>query len=258
MNREELKFIELYIQITQNGTIIPYESKMYDVVSNIKFYSNYLERWTSFAEYYKRKLEEGYGEWLNRLTSLEDVARLDVHAASNFPSEQIKISWGNDKDLAIEIKSIFEKFMAEMRRICKNTNISAYYSIEKTGYTVSAYSFSEKDIKCKNQVSKIFTATKKAVYAAVNTFNEAQGKGSKTKNILIKQPSYSDSAGSKDEKSEGGRGHVVSDDTQFEMSLHIDEFHVYREGKGGQVEASEIAKLFGVLPEEYDGIGPDA
>ena len=258
MNSEELKFIELYIQITQNGTIIPYESKMYDVVSNIKFYSSYLERWTSFTESYQRKLEEGYEEWLNRLTSLEDVARLDVHAASNFPSEQIKISWENDKDLAIEIKSIFEKFMEEMRKICKNTDISAYYSIDKTGYAVSAYSFSEKDIVHKNQVIKIFTDTKLALYAAVLTFNEAQGKGNKTENILIKQPSYSNSSGSKDEKSESGRGHIVSDDTQFEMSLHIDEFHVYREGKGGQVEEREIAKLFEVLPEEYDGIGPDA
>lgn len=261
MNRENRKFIELYYIITHNGNVIPYEDEMEPVIQKTSGYSFYIKNWEDYMGRMHTKLGEGFDEWLENLKTMEDFIRNDESFARNFPSKQIEISWGNEMDLAIEIKKIYEHYLSQVRRYCKpvvNSGITAYYEIGPGGYTMQLYSYEESDVKMyKKKVADIFTAARDEVYAAVNRFNKAQGIGKNTDNILLKQPSFSNSSGVKTGDDEGGRGHMVDDDTVFEYSLFIDEYHAYREGKGNVVEDKDLIRLFGAIPQEFEGVGDD-
>lgn len=262
MDRTELKFIELYFRITHNNNVISFEESMYPIISSTRGYENYLQNWENFLNNNRRKQGEHFDEWLDEINSIEDVARIDEITARSLPSKPIEITWGNDKDLALDIKRIFETFMQQARAICApsmKNNFSAYYNIDATGYAMSIYSYDPSDKKTNNvKVRPIVIAAKKDLEKAVSKFNKLQGIGSQTDNLLLKEPFFSNSSTVKSYDSEINRGHIVDDDTAFEMSIFIDTYMVYREGKGSHVSDNEIIDFFSVLQPEYESVGPDA
>lgn len=263
MERTELKFIELYIRITHNGNTIPFEDSMYPVLLNIRGYDNYIKNWENFIVKQRSLHSNDFDEWLNELKSPEDVIRVDEVMARALPSKVIEISWGNEVDFALDVKRIFEHFFQEAKKLCKpvspNSEITAYYSIDSTGYTFSIYSYHPSDMAAyRNVINKVILKDlTKELNVAVNRFNKAQGKGDKTDNLLIKEAFVSNSASVKKDESIS-RGHMVSDDTVFEISIYLDDHMVHKEGKGNYVSEEEIIDFFSVLPEEYVAVGPDA
>lgn len=263
MDKIERKFIELYFRITQNGNELVFEEDMYPIINKTKGYYNFLKVWRDYLKSKEYKLGESFNDWFDGLHCLEDIIKDNEVIARSLPSEKIEITWGNEQILEAEIKKIYDEYIAKIRSCCKpvasNSNVSAYYNIDSSGFIVSAYSYDTSDIKLyKKKVKDIFISTRDALYAAVNRYNEAQGIGSKdNQNILLKQPSYSNSSNVKSDDS-SNRGHMIDDDTVFEMSVYIDAYHLYRAGKGGTVTDDECSDFFSLLREEYVGVGPEA
>ena len=114
-SREELKFIELFCVIKQNGTIIPYESEMEHLVEYRIRRDFYIDTWESYINSKKRQLGDGFDEWFN---NLHDKSDIDEVSSRDFPQKDIEISWGNEQILATRIRDAFTKYISRAKAFC--------------------------------------------------------------------------------------------------------------------------------------------
>lgn len=252
---EDEKFIELFVDITTNGTIIPYDSSMEATVEkHLRKHSLYLDAWHYYIGRKRRELGEDFIDWLRNIHTIDDVPDLE-RIGGTVPNKNIEIAWNNMGAFMNKIKTAIDNSLAEASLYCQpktpNSTVVLSCYIGDECILVSYSSFDKNDSKkYKSKLDTIFNNMVKEMNIAVNAFNEAQGKGKPgNKNIVCKEIKNSTSAtAKKSEKENSGHGHVVSNLTTFEGSIHLDYMDFYREGKGGHIENGEIAEFFNYLP----------
>lgn len=238
-SREELKYIELFCVIKQNDTIIPYESEMEHLVEYRIRRDFYIDTWESYINNQRRHLEDGFDEWFN---NLHDKSDIDERTLRDLPQKDIVISWGNEQILVTRIRDAFTNYISKAKTFCApaaNSSLGTYYEIGKTGFIAACYTYNPReDGKCKKGIRDAFNDLRKDVDNAIKAFNEAQG----DEDIKCKLSAFH--AGASE------RANMVSNDTTFEMSLFVDEYNLYRAGKGAAVSNKEIDHFFSMFPEE--------
>lgn len=248
LNRENSLFVKLFVTFTQNGQEIPYEDSMEQTLLDNHDYKYFIQNWETLCKRKRAEDPENYLDWVYGLTPENLQEQISEVYYRNLPTKPIVIAWGNEIKLANQIREIFDTFLEEMSPYCSpkaQTEITAYYEIDHSGFTASVYSFNAKDVVYKKQVYDVFSKMRKQVTAVIKEFNETQGINDGTNALLLKEPSVSSSFGSASKnKSDYSRGHIVDNDTAFESTLSVDEFHLYRQGKGGFVTEKECSDFF--------------
>ena len=238
-SREELKFIELFCVIKQNGTIIPYESEMEHLVEYRIRSGFYIDTWESYINSKKRQLGDGFDEWFN---NLHDKSDIDEVSFRDFPQKDIEISWGNEQILATRIRDAFTKYISRAKAFCApaaKSDLGTYYEIGTAGFIAACYTYNPRENgKCKKGIRDAFNDLRKDVDNAIKAFNEAQS----DEDFKCKLSAFH--AGASE------RANMISNDTTFEMSLFVDEYNLYRAGKGATVSDKEIERFFSMFPEE--------
>lgn len=239
LSREELKYIELFCVIKQNGTIIPYDTEMEHLVEYRIKRDFYIEEWESYINRQKRRLEDGFEEWFN---NLHDKSDIDERTLRSLPQKDIEISWGNEQVLVTRIRDAFNNYMSKAKAFCvpaADSSLGTYYYIGQTGFIAACYTYNPKENgKCKKGIRDAFNELRKDVDNAIKAFNEAQDEDG----IKCKLSAFHAGASK--------RANMVSNDTTFEMSLFVDEYNLYRSGKGAAVSSKELDYFFSMLPEE--------
>lgn len=251
MTKEERKYVDLFCRIKQNDTVIPYEDSMEVMIMPKINRGFYMDHWKSYLASQRRHLGDEYDEWFENLESVDEI---EETYRRDLPSKMIEVSYGNEEIFVNEIRNAFVTFMDDIRGLVRpaaNTDIGAFYEINPGGFTLAVFSYNLKeDPKAKSAALKAYRKCKDAVIKAAASFSEKQGPN----DIKCKKPYVSDGS---NQDPNSTRGNMVSVDTAFEGTIYVDEYCIYKSGKGSEVTDRELDHLFKILPAESVQIGAE-
>jgi hypothetical protein len=215
-----------------------------------KYYADIWERVIYRA---KIRLGDGYDEWLNTVDKIEDIKKIPF--SSDLPDTPKDIVISANVKLASAIKNAMVEFIEGVKPICNapNSNVQAYYNIQGDSYQLGVYSYDKHDLKYKSKCLALTKDVRKKFDLAVDIYN------SEVENDLdkptFKHSWFSDSTGVAKDKENNSRGHLVDDNTEFEITGMLDYERLVKRGKGHNLSDADLKYIFGVFSPENVQIG---